>query len=159
MKTRLPGSPTKKGQTALLPEKEMPAYLATLSPNDWKPLFSLIPSIQGKEGLGKWRSPRKENGAIILPHICFGKTELKFLKLVYRMQLIVGFNWSRWEQGRKLVKRDVSDLDILTLLKLMTAIVRSDRYCEGALHAAIEGGVMLRILMAIRLRVEESTVQ
>ncbi len=141
----------------MLSEKEMPAYLVTLVRKDWKPLFALIPRVQAKKGFGKWRFPKKEDGAFILPYCDPGSTEQKFLEVVYRMRLVIAFDWGKWDKGRKLEKKDPSGLDLLTLLKLMTTYVRADRFCEGALHSAMKNGVMLGILKAIRLRVEESS--
>ena len=72
------------------------------------------------------------------------------------MRRVISFDWGKWDKGRKLEKKDPSGLGLLTLLKLMTARVRADRFYEGALHSAMENGVMLGILKAIRLRVAES---
>lgn len=140
-------------------EREMPAYLATLTPKDWKPLFRFIPLLRAKKGLGKWNSPEKEDGVTIMPYCVLGSTEREFLKLVYRMRLVIPFDWGKWSEGRRLVRQDVSGLDLLTLLKLMTAIVRNDRYCEGALHSAMSNGVMLGILKAMKVRVEKPRVK
>ena len=142
-----------------LSEKEMPAYLATLTPKDWKRLLRFIPRLQAKKGLGKWNSPKKEDGVSVMPYCVLGSTEREFLKLVYRMRLVIPFDWGNWREGRRLVRQDVSGLDLLTLLKLMTAIVRNDRYCEGALHSAMSNGVMLGILKAIKVRVEKPRVK
>jgi hypothetical protein len=139
-----------------LTEAEMLTYLATLKREDWQPLFALIPLIQAKKRFGKWQAPGSKDGVIVLPHFAAGKTEHEFLKLVYLMRLVIAFDWGKWEQGRRLLKQDVSGLDLLTLLKLMTAIVRNDRFCEGALHSAFSNGIMLGILKAIRTRVEEA---
>ena len=141
-----------------LTEKETSVHVATLSPKDWKPLFALIPRMKAKKGFGKWKQPKEEDGVFVMPYYDLGNTELKFLELVYGLQLVIEFNWPDWDKSGKIAKKDPDDLNLLTLLKLLTRIVRRDRYCEGALRAALNDGRMLGILKAIRLRVEESNV-
>jgi hypothetical protein len=141
-----------------LTEKEILVHVANLTPRDWKPLFALIPLIQAKKGLGKWKHPKEEDGVFVMPYYDLGSTELKFLELVYGLQLVIEFNWPDWDKSGKIAKKDPGDLNLLTLLKMLTRIVRGDRYCEGMLHTALSDGRMLGILKAIRLRVEEGNV-
>ncbi len=44
---------------------------------------------------------------------------------------------------------DFGTTDILKKCKLITAIVRNDRFCEGALVSAFESGLILKILKSI----------
>jgi hypothetical protein len=156
MKKNRKGQASKK--LGRLTEKETSVHVATLTPKDWKPLFALIPRIQAKKGLGKLKYPKKEDGVFVMPYCEPGRTELEFLELVYGLQLVIEFNWPDWDKSGKIAKKDPDDLNLLTLLKLLTRIVRRDRYCEGALRTALSDGRMLGILKAIRLRVEESNV-
>lgn len=135
--------------------KEMSVHLATLTREDWKPLFALIPQIRAKKGFGKWKYPKKEDGVFVMPYYEPGSTELEFLEVVYRLRLVLDFKWADWDKSGKIGKKNPGDLDVLTLLKLLTGIVRRDRYCEGALRNALRDGRILGILKAIRLRVEE----
>ncbi|MDQ3126943.1 MAG: DUF6508 domain-containing protein, partial [Chloroflexota bacterium] len=64
--------------------------------------------------------------------------------------LIQGFDWRTWlhtDEGRAL--RDQADaLDAATadqLAKLLTAIVRSDRFVEGSIEGAFRSGLLARI--------------
>ncbi len=45
---------------------------------------------------------------------------------------------------------DFDSVDIPTKCKLITAIVRNDRFCEGALVSAFESGLILKILKSIK---------
>ena len=44
---------------------------------------------------------------------------------------------------------DYDSIDVVTKCKLITAIVRSERFCEGALVSAFESGQILKILKSI----------
>ena len=63
------------------------------------------------------------------------------------------FNWCKWDEGRKIVSDEDFDYDsinILTKCKIITAIVRNDRFCSGRLVEAFESGMMLKVLKSIR---------
>ena len=48
---------------------------------------------------------------------------------------------------------DYGTVDLATKCKLLTAIVRSDRFCEGALEAAFRSGLVLKLLKSIEREV------
>lgn len=48
---------------------------------------------------------------------------------------------------------DFDTIDLPTTCKLITAIVRNDRFCEGALDSAFESGFMLRILKSMEKQI------
>lgn len=77
----------------------------------------------------------------------------RFQYVVYEIGIIHSFDWGSWEKSKKLArnpKTDFNKLDIKTLCMLITAIVRNDRFCEGALVSSFEDGTMLKILKALR---------
>jgi hypothetical protein len=76
---------------------------------------------------------------------------MDFLKLVYELGIILDFDWPSWDEGRELIiKKDFTDLDIETHCKLITAIVRSDRY----LVENFENGNILSILINLKTKIE-----
>jgi hypothetical protein len=66
------------------------------------------------------------------------------LHFVYENHLIIPFDWSHWDQGRAILKSDdpnrFATLDRLTVLKLLTAVARNDRFNEGAWAAVFDRG-------------------
>lgn len=48
--------------------------------------------------------------------------------------------------GRLIEANHFANLDLLTLRKLLTAIIRNDRFCEGALLSALESGTIQKII-------------
>lgn len=76
----------------------------------------------------------------------------KFIRAAYRLAWIVpGFNWNEWMDTveSKALREDAAVLARATpeqLAKLLTAYVRGDRFCEGALLQAFESGLLVRVL-------------
>ena len=61
--------------------------------------------------------------------------------------LIINFDWGKWEEGRAFFKNTdenkYNSIDREYILKLLTAIARNDRFCEGAWGNLFKSGVAL----------------
>jgi len=96
---------------------------------------------------------KDENGVTIMPYWNENVIVSQFQEIVYNMPIIINFDWSSWEKGRKIAQDenfDFNTIDIPTKCKLITAIVRNDRFCDGALISAFESGLILKILKSIK---------
>ena len=83
-----------------------------------------------------------------------------FSMVVYQVRIIIDFDWSQWEKGKRLVENpdtDYDSIDIPTKCKLITAFVRNDRFCSGALASRFKDGTILRILKSIRNQISAVT--
>ena len=84
------------------------------------------------------------------------KVVSEFTRMVYEMPIMINFDWGSWDDGREIVSDDNFDydtIDIPTRCKLITAIVRNDRFCEGALVEAFESGLILKLLKSIEKQI------
>lgn len=77
----------------------------------------------------------------------------EFVKILYASNFIINFDWVKWNDGEKIIsdERLIKVSDLLTLRKLMTVIVRKDRFCEGILWSAIENGTIKFILERLKI--------
>ena len=102
---------------------------------------------------------KDEKGIIQFPYMIQAPIISEFLEIVYSLPIIISFNWGSWNDGRKIARDenfDFDTLDLPTKCKLITAIVRNDRFCEGALVSAFESGLILKILKSIEKQITES---
>lgn len=77
----------------------------------------------------------------------------QFRNVVYSIPIMIDFNWSSWDEGRRIVSDenfDYDTIDIPTKCKIITAILRNDRFCSGRLVDAFETGMMLKVLKSIQ---------
>jgi len=120
----------------------------------WKPLLDLIPIIENTEKFGKVGGGEKgEEGVFKMPYSIPSEIVVRFEEIVYQIPTIINFDWSEWGEGREMLNNkdiDFDSFDIPTKCKMITAIVRNDRFCEGALVGAFESGLILRLLKSIR---------
>jgi hypothetical protein len=73
----------------------------------------------------------------------------QFLSYFYEELFVINFDWGSWDEGRQFLKSenpDYGSTDEVFCYKLITAIIRNDRFFEGALQANLENGTIHRII-------------
>ncbi len=144
----------------VLEEENYREVIESYTLEDWKPLFELIPEIEKTKEFGEIVGGRDENNVFQMPMWVGGDVINKFTDIIYKMPIVINFNWGKWEEGRKIAKDksfDYDSIDIPTKCKLITAIVRNDRFCDGVLVSAFESGFILKILKSIERQVKQSS--
>lgn len=122
---------------------------------DWKPLLDLIPDIVETKEFRRIDEVLdfKKTGVYHLSPYIQSEIVTKFLDIVYNIPIIIDFDWGAWDEGRKMagnLEFDFDIIDIPTKCKLITAIVRNDRFCDGVLIETFESGFMMKVLESIR---------
>jgi hypothetical protein len=67
---------------------------------------------------------------------------------VYDLPIVITFNWNMWDEGRKMLNDthfNYDTIDIPTKCKLITMIICSNRFSDGALVSAFETGLILKL--------------
>jgi hypothetical protein len=70
----------------------------------------------------------------------------ELLRCVYTLGLIIPFDWPTWSASRDAAVDTLGQVDAI---RLLTTIVRSDRFNEGTLSRALEDGTITQLLTAI----------
>ena len=143
----------------LLDENNYKEQIHAFTQQDWQPLIELIPKVESTSKFGEWASAEKNEEETIQFPDCIEETIVsQFLDIVYRLPIIISFDWGAWEEGREIASNDDFDhdtLDLPTKCKLITAIVRNNRFCDGVLVSAFESGLILRILKSIEKQIAD----
>jgi hypothetical protein len=144
----------------VLNEKDCNGEINAFTYEDWQPLLALIPEIERTSKFGEWLGFNADKeGVIQLPYCVPASIVNQFLEIVYAMPIVIDFSWGNWDEGRKIASDDNFDfntIDLVTKCKLITAIARNDRFCEGALVSAFESGLILKILKSIEKEILKS---
>ncbi len=137
----------------MLTEENYREKIDSYSKTEWAPLIELIPKIEKTKKFGKmYGGEIDENDVMTMPYWEKSDIVSQFCTIVYNIPIIIEFEWSSWDEGRKIASNenfDLDTIDIPTKCKLITAIVRNDRFCDGALIAAFKSGLILKILKSI----------
>lgn len=138
---------------------EIEIHIKKLTKKEWKKLFDLIPEIEATKefstGGDVTEDENNPESYVITPEFDAPIVE-RFRDILEELDLIFGFNWSGWDEGQRIFrKREFENLDTLTLLKLINAIIRSDHFSFGsALASRFQDGTIGTILKEIKKNVE-----
>ena len=124
---------------------------------DWQLLFDLLPEIRQAKKFGKLvGSKQMPDGNLSLPFWLEDEIVSRFFNATYFLGIVSGFDWARWEEGIEILNNPEADFynyDLETLCKLLTFIVRCDKFCEGYLINCFDTGKMTRIIEAMQAKV------
>ena len=101
---------------------------------------------------GRWRKSEEiEPGVITMPQFEAGETALKFVNMAYEQEWVrSNFDWPAWSSSREAIRlRDdpkaLAAASPEQLAKMLTVLIRQDRFVEGALNSAFEAGLLTGI--------------
>ncbi len=139
---------------------EMSSYehkVASMTPEDWRPLLDLIPRIEKTKSFGDLPDiKRNKDGNLELMTSEPAPVVRDFRSIASNLGIMIPFDWGDWDEGRQMAGNPEFDYDSVGIpakCMLITAIIRNDRFCEGALISAFRSGLILRILKAIKRQV------
>lgn len=119
----------------------------------WQPLLNLIPEIEASNNFGQIdKVENPEENVIYIPDLIEADIVSQFRQIVFEIPILVVFDWSSWSEGINILRQDnfnYDSIDLPTKCKIITAIVRSDRFSNGALISAFESGLILQILKSM----------
>ncbi len=148
----------KKAKTMNRSDEDISGAIKKLSKEEWKKLFDLIPEIEKTEkftkGGGVVKEPDNPDVYIINP-VIEKKIVWDFRNIMNELDLLIDFDWMDWDEGREIASnQDFEGRDTITLLKLISAFIRNDHFCEGALAARFEERSIEKILKQIKKNIE-----
>lgn len=103
---------------------------------------------------GRWvESEQGADGVFTMGYAELAEAVEAFVAMLYDEQVVVGFDWPGWmdERGRELVdsRELLADASLEDCRRLLAALVRADRFSEGALLGAFEDGLVDAILARV----------
>ena len=114
----------------------------------WQPLLDLIPEIEATDKF----EMMVDSEYSIFERLPWAPVVEEFVHLAYKLGVVINFDWGKWDDGRKMASTEdfnFDSIDIPTKCKLITAIIRNDRFNDGVLISAFESGLILKIIQSI----------
>jgi len=129
-------------------------HIYKISKEDWNELFKLIPEIENTFVFGELIvGDKTSDGDLVFPYMISSEIVNKFHDTIYDKNIEIVFDWGNWDEGRDILEnenKDYSNLDLITLVKLITTIVRNDRFSTGYLVSKFKDGTILKILNRLK---------
>lgn len=130
---------------AMIALEKFPEHIKTLQPKEWERLFELIPQIESTSKFGEFHFSNSDAGLNVFPY--WNPTQIveKTFEQIFELKLTPDFDWPIWEEGKIMLTDaafDFTKLDLVTLCKLLTTIIRADKFNDGYLISFFETGIM-----------------
>jgi len=127
--------------------------ISGISDTQWDALFAFIPVFESTKVFGGWtKTEQIGEGVFQISKCYYAQVVHDFIETVYAIDLILSFGRTEWRNGIKMLNTtdtDFDDLDPIALCKLMTIVVRNDRFTEGYMLRCFEEGIVLKILKSL----------
>ena len=111
---------------------------------------------------GEWfENPKSESGMMVLPHYSLSDSAHSFVRMAYDMGwVLLDYAWPAWKGTDEAIslRDDPVALAAATpeqLARLLTVLIRQDRYIEGALGSAYKSGLLTGIVRRAAALVRE----
>jgi len=138
--------------------ENLSSHVVTLTHNDWKQLFDLLPEIKRIKRFGRLvGSQHLPDGTISLPYWAEEEVVSKVFNAAYFLGIVVMFDWAAWKEGIAILNdpdADYNKYDLSVLCKLLTIIIRSDKFCEGYMISCFETGTVTKIVEAMEAKTQ-----
>lgn len=123
-------------------------HLNQITKEEWNELFNLIPKIARTIDFGN-----NNYGAEIVSNT---------LNHIYNLNLPPVFNWVDWDFGKEILTSnnfDYTVLDKLTLCKLLTCIIRTNRFNEGYILKCFKDRTFEKILFNLKKEIKKAELK
>lgn len=133
-------------------ETEITDKINALSDQDWLELQALCERVRAYEGdFSEMGGGQKlPDGAIEMPYTIEKPIVGEVRQFIVDKHLQVMFDWSHWNEGKAMFRvaeeYRFKDIGLKDTIKLFTAVLRNDRFCDGAWADLFENGDGQRLL-------------
>ena len=134
----------------------------------------VVPALKDRldalaEFLPRFESPDFEFGHMTnrpgtMPYYSFSDDALLLIRVCNDMKWVQPFDWGKWKESPEAahLRDDPAALEAATadqLQRLLTVLIRQDRFVEGALGSAFESGFLVRILRRAAVLAEDPELE
>jgi len=129
-----------------------------------KALAAFLPMFEDPEfSFGHWSEPKEVHpGVSEMPYYCFSGIALDFLKMSREYGWVLnGFDWPTWigTPEAEQLRNNPEVLNKATpeqLARILTAVIRGERFCDGAVADSFEAGLITGICRRASQLLKES---
>lgn len=127
-------------------DQEIKTKLQALTEQDWLELEDLYMRVASHKGSFSEMGGGQEleDGAIQMPYTIEEPIVIEARKFFLSKHLIVPYDWSHWEEGKAMFRVNeeyrFKNISLIDVIKLFIAVIRNDRFADGAWADLFENG-------------------
>jgi hypothetical protein len=126
----------------------------------WHALWDAVDALNEEREHARWEGGEQVDTTAVdgvqrpvyqMPYVIYSEAVNRIVQSLYELGAVVPFNWHEWEgvqryrMGHGLEAAPVSDA-----VRLLTAIIRADRFTEGTIAVTLEDGTLPAALQRLR---------
>jgi len=120
----------------------------------WDRLWASVDAVVPSDLRSTWEGGRPLPGSdsvIQMPRVDYSDALKEVITALYDVRAVVDFDWMGWS-GLELYPNTaaLSDAPDADVIRMLTTIVRSERFSEGSLKAAVDSGMFGALLTRLR---------
>jgi hypothetical protein len=133
-------------------DDEILARLQATAPETWDELWRAADDAAHLGAPARWEGGETVDGVTHMPYPVYEPAVDRLMAaLAATTGGIVVFRWMDWDGiGRYRTPDAVHDAPIVDVPRLVTAIVRSERFSEGSIEGAVQSGLIAAIVDRLR---------
>lgn len=141
-------------------DADIELILSGAGANAWSALWAAVTKIEAVDERTTWSGGQQidttlvdgvERPVIQMPYAIYSEGTDRAIEALYELGAIVPFDWPAWDGIRGYRGPDALDTaPVADAVRMLTAIVRADRFSEGTIGATLEDGTFLAALRRLR---------
>jgi hypothetical protein len=132
-------------------DQELLARLASHPPERWRALFAAVDALTPEDLDVPWTEPEPITpGTITLPYPRYSDAVLTVHGLLAEIDAITPLPWTDWGGAAGYRGQFPFEAPAADAVRLITAIFRGERFCDGTIAAALADGTLLAALRRLR---------
>ena len=142
-------------------DEDIERRLLDVAPDGWRRLWSFVDQLGGDVDLMRWAGGDQVGTTVVngvetpvrqVPYSIYSDAVNGLVRQLYDLNLVVPFNWPEWDGTRRYrAGRGLDEAPVADAVRVITAVIRADRFSDGAVAAAIEDGTLTAALRRLRL--------
>ena len=143
-----------------LGDDEIEQRLRAAPDGRWSELWSAVDALRADPDKGRWAGGEAvrtividgvEKPVIQMPYVIYGDAALDVIAKVGGLGASEPFDWQAWDGlNRYRAGRGLDHAPVAEAIRMLTAIVRADRFFEGTLLASLENGAFMAAIDRLR---------
>lgn len=160
-RSRRPGKRSSDRKATTEPtDADIEERLRAVPANRWRALWTAVDALPAGEKPAVWRGGNQIGTRVVdgserpvfqMPYPEYSEAVDRVLDALHALDIIVPFNWPEWDgTGRYRGGRALDEAPVADAVRMMTAIIRAERFSEGTIAAAVEDGTLAAALRCLR---------
>jgi hypothetical protein len=141
-------------------DQEIEGLLQGASQYRWVALWAAVDQVEAETEHVTWGGGQQVDTTVVdgverpllqMPYAIFSDALERLIRSLYELGVIVSFNWPDWHGDKTYARgRGLDTAPVADAVRMVTAIVRADRFSEGTIAAMLDDGTLLAALGRIR---------